>query len=94
MRIKVKAIWLYVALFVIGYIIFALTQVKSDEVSPANLIGLLSMFIFKPGMKLLLLYAVAKIDFVTVDFEKEISKNNIAAAITYLAIALVIATAF
>lgn len=90
---RLSALKLYIILFLVGYGIFFAAQIN-DESAPASLIGLLSMFVFKPFLKLLILYTVAKIDFVSVDFEQEVKNNNIAAALTYLAIAIVIATAF
>jgi hypothetical protein len=53
----------------------------------------LSLFVFKPGVKLMILMAVAQFSFRDIDFMQEIKKANVAAAITFFAIAYVVAEA-
>lgn len=51
----------------------------------------ISLFMFKPGVKLIMLMAVAQFSFRKIDFMSEVKRGNIAAAIVFFAIAFVVA---
>jgi uncharacterized membrane protein YjfL (UPF0719 family) len=76
------------------YIIFIVLGIAGVVLSEGRVFGeYLSLFVFKPGVKMLMVFLVAQYSFSKISFQDEIKNRNTAAGLVFLGICLVIAEA-
>lgn len=86
---KLKRDWIaYAAVILIGLPMYAFLPDTMRDSVPA-ILHEVGGFIFKVAVRGGILYAFAQYDFTGVDFKAEIRKGNLAAAVAFLALAVV-----
>jgi len=74
------------------YLIFIVAGIIGVVLSEGNVFGeYISLFILKPGIKLVMVFLVIEYSFSKLSFQDEIKNRNTAAGLVFLGICLVIA---